>query len=163
MGAEETYEEDIFGTEIVRRELLSLSVKVSRRLREKGLLGRTLTLKLRDPKFKTITRSKSIESPMDDYLPIYNLALDLLQNREGPFRLMGVTLSKLCDKNDAPPKARGLFEELENQNNHKSAGNPSLSRAMDLINAKFGKDSLRPATLLAKPKRVNLKDGEKDV
>ncbi|MDR2340564.1 MAG: DNA polymerase IV [Deltaproteobacteria bacterium] len=157
VGAEETYGEDIRGGEAVSRELLRLAVRVSERLRQAGLSGRSVTVKLRDPSFKTITRSKSVPEPLEDYLPIHRLALELASGRTGPFRLLGIQVGKLGPpataaeaQETAPPAGpKPLFGDGPPK---KAPGaptaRPGLSEAMDLINERHGRHALGPATLL---------------
>jgi DNA polymerase-4 len=146
VGAERTYERDVSGAEAVKRELLHLSVKVSARLREAGLTGSAVTLKMRDPDFRTITRSRTLAEPLADYLPLYSLALELSEGRTGPFRLLGIQAGALksAGERGAPPRAAPLFPEASSE---LPKGNPGLSRAMDLVNARFGGGKLMPATL----------------
>ncbi|MDR2353912.1 MAG: DNA polymerase IV, partial [Deltaproteobacteria bacterium] len=66
IGAEETYDRNIMGSEVVFRELLALSFKVSERLRKHSFRGYTLTVKFRDPKFKTNTRSRTVGYPLEE-------------------------------------------------------------------------------------------------
>ncbi|MDR2460353.1 MAG: DNA polymerase IV [Deltaproteobacteria bacterium] len=166
LGAEETYDEDISGKELVSRELLGLSVKVAARLRASGYAGRTLTVKLRDGNFKTITRSKTLAEPLEDHMALFSLALNLVPTGKwGPYRLLGIQVSNLLDKNDMlpePPQPQTLFD---------LAGpklprcDPKLTTAMDLINTKFGSRGLTPATLLEKKPRSRgerLENGETD-
>ena len=59
-GNEHTFEEDTFDRELVKDIIMHLSEKVSRRLREDGLSGRTVTLKIRFSDFRTLTRSVTL-------------------------------------------------------------------------------------------------------
>jgi DNA polymerase-4 len=153
IGAEETYYEDISGEEVVMRELLSLSFKVSERLRKAGFMGYTLTVKLRDSKFKTITRSKTQDEPLNDHKALYSLAKSLIPpDNYGPFRLLGIQVSGLIYEEEAclaPPKPKPLFDLGEPILPHVDK---RLTAAMDLINDKFGKKTVAPATLLEKPR-----------
>jgi DNA polymerase-4 len=151
IGAEETYPTDLSGNDDVRKGLLALAVKVSERLRRAGASGRTLTVKLRDPSCKTITRSRTVDRPLTDYLPIFTLALDLAGGREGPFRLMGIQVGGLQGPGEGPPPRQNrLFDEGDPA---LPPGNPRLSEAMDLINARHGSGGVLPATLLERPPR----------
>jgi DNA polymerase-4 len=151
LGAEETYAEDIFGKEIVSRELLALAVKVGSRLRRAGLSGHTLTVKLRNSAFKTITRSKTVEEPLVDHLAIYALAQSLVpKGAWGPYRLLGLQVSSLrTEKEDtiAAPRLIPLFGPAQAE---VPRCDPRLTSAMDLINQRFGSRGVTPATLLEK-------------
>ena len=45
--SEDTYSKDIFDLKLAKRELLSLADRVARRMRRKGLEGKTITLKVK--------------------------------------------------------------------------------------------------------------------
>src|SRR3954468_13481287 len=65
IGAEETFARDVDDPDVVRRELLRLSERTAGRLREAGLVGRTITLKVRFADFTTITRSRTLRDATD--------------------------------------------------------------------------------------------------
>src|SRR5215213_7104752 len=60
VGSEETFAADIDDPAAHAREVLRCCVRVGRRLREAGLAGRTVTLKLRFADFRTITRGRTL-------------------------------------------------------------------------------------------------------
>src|SRR5690606_36624179 len=66
MSNEETFDRDVDDPAQLRRELLRLSAKLARRLRDAGVAGRTVTLKLRYANVTTITRSKTLPLPTDE-------------------------------------------------------------------------------------------------
>ena len=59
IGHENTFGHDLVDPVEIRRELLRLSNNVAVRLRKAGLVGRTVTLKLRYGDFRTVTRSRT--------------------------------------------------------------------------------------------------------
>jgi DNA polymerase-4 len=148
IGHEETYPIDIDGEESVNRELLALSVKVAKRLRDNQLKGRTLTIKVRGANFSTWTRSRTVSKGLDDHLEIYRLAKALFPwEKKGPYRLLGVTASHFSEESD-----RGLFDgDLFGP--PEPAANSQLLKAMDRINERFGEAGLKPASLLDKSGR----------
>ncbi|MDR2386331.1 MAG: DNA polymerase IV, partial [Deltaproteobacteria bacterium] len=77
LGNEETYAVDISGFEDLSRELLALAVKVAARLRAEKLAALTVTVKARDHKFKTHTRSKTLTRPISSHGHLHRLALEL--------------------------------------------------------------------------------------
>lgn len=98
IGREITYEEDLYGFEACRQQLLVLSELVGYRLRCKGYYGRTLTLKVKYVDFKTQTRSLTSEADIVSDEEIYRLAVLLLQkvSLTKGVRLLGVTVSSLA-------------------------------------------------------------------
>jgi DNA polymerase-4 len=148
LGNEETYAVDIKEPEDVSRELLALAVKVAARLRAEGLEALTVTLKARDGKFKTLTRSKTLSSPVSDHGQLHRLALELLpKEKKGPWRLLGLSTSNL-HKAGEPGATANLFTVAGLKT---SSGNPKLTAAIDAVNERFGGEKLKPATLLDRP------------
>jgi DNA polymerase-4 len=109
VGAEDTFPEDLFEEDELNQELERISVLVSKRLQKHQLKGRTVTLKIKYNNFKLITRSRSVEKPVDDAETIATHAKQLLESTlPAPrgIRLLGISLSKfnemqpIADKQD---------------------------------------------------------------
>ena len=101
MSSETTFAHDVADPAELRRTLRVLSESVGERLREAGVAGRTVRLKLRWPDFKTITRQGGLDQPTDQDGEIYRTALDLLEAAWTPgqaVRLVGVGVSQLGPK-----------------------------------------------------------------
>ena len=98
IGNEQTYENDLVLQEDVDRQLRLLAEEVAHRLRKHGLMGRTITLKIRYNDFTTETRSESSESIglyTEEQLYFSARKLYAKKIRKGPVRLLGITVSKL--------------------------------------------------------------------
>ncbi|MDQ3661884.1 MAG: DNA polymerase IV [Actinomycetota bacterium] len=142
VGSEETFEADLDCTEDVLRELLRLSDRTASRLRDKGLCGRTVTLKLRWSNFQTLTRSRTLEEEVDTAAEIYEVVGALFEKLAPDrfrIRLLGVSTAALSV--GAPARQTSLF------------GDPSHRRrlasgAVDSLRGRFGPEAVRPATLL---------------
>jgi DNA polymerase IV len=98
VGAEDTFSEDLFGLEAARTALQPLIKKVWRYCEDKGIRGRTVTLKLKYADFQQLTRSRTALAPIAEQATIEHLVDALLEPlfpvRRG-IRLLGVTLSSL--------------------------------------------------------------------
>jgi len=106
-SAEETFAEDINDRQSLIDEIKRLSAQVAGSLSSHGLVARTVTLKLRNSEFLTITRSISRNRSTADNEAIFTDALDLLDANwiDGdPVRLVGVGASNLH-----PIRAPGQF------------------------------------------------------
>ncbi|MBN1291202.1 MAG: DNA polymerase IV [Candidatus Latescibacteria bacterium] len=143
VGNEHTFGEDTGDMVEVERTLLALCDKVAGRLYKKGCKGRTVTLKLRDETFRTVTRAHTLDSPVMTAEDIYHIALDLLRNedlRGLKVRLIGVSVSGF-DENcqtslfDAGSERKEKVEEL-----------------LDNIRGRFGKGAITRASLIYKRK-----------
>jgi DNA polymerase-4 len=140
MGHEVTLPEDCRDPEFLEGTLLRLSDQVARRLRTDGFKGRTVTVKLRDFRFKTITRQRAIGVAIDDHGGIFEVARGLWrENWKGePLRLLGVSVSMLEHASQAQME---MFAERERSR--------SLQDALDKVRDKLGEASVVPAGSLA--------------
>jgi DNA polymerase-4 len=144
IGHEETFSQDIIDRGAARKELLSLANKVARRMRRGGVIGRTITLKVKYSDFVQITRSTTLSISTDDGPEIYSTVCRLLKKTEvgkRPVRLLGISLSQLSVFGSETQL--GLF-------NHNGAAlkRKELHEAIDSLHEKFGEKSIRPGTLL---------------
>lgn len=98
LGREETFAADIMDVERLASELAGIVANVSADLRDEGLKGRTVTLKVRYGDFKRITRSCTLADVTDDEGVIGAVAARLLLATDAgrrKIRLLGVSLSNL--------------------------------------------------------------------
>ena len=100
IGHEHTFGHDTADREVIERTLPGMADWVAWRLRAAGLKAATITLKLRDSSFATITRQTTLDVPADLTEPIYDAALVLLRRElHGQrIRLVGVTASNFRDR-----------------------------------------------------------------
>ena len=142
---EETLEENSDDPRILRKELLSLAENVGRRLRESGLAGSTVTLKLKRADFVLITRSLSLSKPTDSTDTLYKAGLRLLDEVElsGKFRLIGIGASKLVRTAEGQEQL-----ELFDEESKKASSWKSVEKAMDNIKKRFGKDAIKRGGVL---------------
>jgi len=98
IGAEDTFAVDIFDLNEARQELEPLAAKVWRHCEARGLVGRTVTLKVKYADFQQITRSRTrggvIASAADLRGSAEGLLAPLFPTAKG-IRLLGVTVSLL--------------------------------------------------------------------
>jgi DNA polymerase-4 len=88
-------------------ELEALIDKVWRHCDEKGLRGRTVTLKVKFNDFESITRSRSVPITVSSRSDLERLAVALLQNEIRflkPVRLLRVSLSSLQGEDEQEPQ-----------------------------------------------------------
>jgi len=146
IGHEDTYFHDILDLEAAKRELLSLANRVARRMRRKGLEGKTITLKVKYSDFVQITRSVTLHHYTNDSAAIYSCACSLMEKTavgKRPVRLLGISLSNLTDTGAG--RQLSLFDR--NASNEKRK---ELNKTTDSIVEKFGTRSIRPGSLIDK-------------
>ena len=150
VGAEDTFERDQSGEEALLPQLLDQSVRVARRLREAGLRGRVVTLKLKFADFEQVTRRSSLPRPTDDAGEVYRAIREDL-GRAGldrPVRLTGVTVSGFGEE-ERPPDQLGLFGAGPADVPGEARGKrDALNAALDALADRYGEGSVKPATLL---------------
>jgi DNA polymerase IV len=142
IGAEETFATDVSDPEMIRRELLRLSERTARALREAGFVARTVTVKLRLGNFTTLTRSRTLTEPTDLARKIYATACALYEgsglDRQARLRLVGVRATGL-----APASAAATQLAFGDR----PTGWREAEQAMDRIAERFGSGKVRPAEL----------------
>lgn len=139
ISAEQTYAEDLHDPAIIRTEVLRHATKVAARLRQAGVAGRTVTLKLRFKDFDTPTRSVTLASATDVTRDIHHAALELLDRmpRRGVgVRLLGLGVSQL-EPNDVP---RQLATD-------RPAKWDDLEDAVEVVRKRYGESAVGPAVL----------------
>jgi DNA polymerase-4 len=142
IGADETFSFDVDDPAYIHRELLKLSDRTAARVRAAGMVGRTISVKVRFSDFTTITRSKTLRDPTDVSRDIYATAralYDGLNLQRARLRLVGVRMEGLMDSDLAP--VQGLLDEPEH-------GWRDADRAVDQASARFGAGAVRPASLV---------------
>ncbi|MDX2375541.1 DNA polymerase IV [Microbacterium sp. LRZ72] len=92
VGHEETFDHDITDPAFLNSELLRLSDRVARRLREGGWQAATVAIKVRFDDFSTVSRTRTLSEPTAVGQRIGEAARDLFAGleRRDPVRLIGV-------------------------------------------------------------------------
>jgi len=104
IGHEHTFDIDTADRETIERTLLAMAEGVAGRLRASGVKAGTITVKIRDSTFHTITRQRTLPAPTDLTDPIWTTALELARPevRGIRVRLLGVTASNLGSPDQIP-------------------------------------------------------------
>jgi DNA polymerase-4 len=132
-----TLEEDTSDPSLLRKVLLQLSEKASRRMRREGFYGKRITLTVRYSDFYTFSKQKTLSQLVNSGNEIFLQALEIFESisHPKPIRLLGVGVSLLkkewCQLD--------LFEKREKKDN--------LLKAMDRVNERFGDWTLTWASL----------------
>ncbi|HEY2917055.1 MAG TPA: DNA polymerase IV [Candidatus Limnocylindrales bacterium] len=139
VGHEHTFDEDTSDPDIVERTLLAMAEGVSARLRDAGLRATTVTVKVRDSAFRTVTRQRTLPDPTDLTEPIWRTAVELARPevRGKRIRLVGVTASGLGGRDQL-----GLFDGLDDDRRRRAV------RAADDLRHRFGTRAVTRARLI---------------
>ena len=138
VGHEHTFDVDTSDRETIERTILAMSEGVAGRLRDSGVKAATVTVKIRDSSFRTITRQRTLVEPTDLTDPIFRTALELAlpEVRGLRIRLLGVSASGLGERDQLAlfgvddPRRRRVVE------------------AADAVRHRFGEKSITRARLL---------------
>lgn len=138
IGQEQTFGDDLVIKDEVRGELLGEVEQVAWRLRRAKLTARTVTVKIRNRDFKTITRSQTLAAPTDVTAELWTAARACFDawatDHFEPVRLIGVQAKELTPAGETQ---LGLFTH----DTH--AKQTKVDAATDKIRAKFGEDSIK--------------------
>jgi len=136
ISQEETFSDNLTSKLDIFSALMGMTDKVSERLHNKDLRGKTVFIKVRYSDFKTYTRRKTVKNYINSTDSIYDLAKKLLINNNllnnKPIRLLGIGVSNLSPDNE---QQLSLFE--------KNIKKEKLNETIFEIKDKFGSKSLR--------------------
>jgi DNA polymerase-4 len=133
VSAETTFNQDIADYKALEKLLWSLSEKVSTRLKQSGIAGTTITLKLKTADFRLRTRARSLGESTQLAARIFEAGRDLLRRETDgtKFRLIGIGASNL----DVGGKA-DTVDLIVDQKGKRAA---EAEHAIDKVRQKFGK------------------------
>ncbi len=100
IGAERSFFEDLQQLSDMKIALSEVAEEVYQRLQKNKRNGYTLTLKIKYDNYDTITRSRTLTTPIQEKEEIFQLAKLLLAahlEKARPVRLLGITLSNLVN------------------------------------------------------------------
>jgi DNA polymerase IV len=139
VGHEHTFDEDTSDPEVLERTLLAMAEGVSARLRDAGVRATTVTVKVRDSSFATVTRQRKLVEPTDLTEPIWRAALELgrPEFRGKRIRLVGVTASGLGERDQL-----GLFDGISDERQRR------VVVAADELRHRFGTRAVTRARLV---------------
>ncbi|MEQ8764173.1 MAG: DNA polymerase IV [Planctomycetota bacterium] len=140
LSAETTFARDVRDRDELERRLLGFSHELAFQLRAEHLMARTVSIKVRDPSFRTRTRSHTLELPTDIARVIFDAARELLDScpwRSG-VRLIGIGLTQF-KPSDAGRQLSLLDDDLKDRD---------AAKALDQIRERFGSTAVRPARLV---------------
>jgi DNA polymerase-4 len=147
IGAEETFSSDLDNQEEILGELLRVTDRATRRLRDEQFMARTISIKVRFGDFTTITRSKTLPLPISSTQEIYSQAKALyvaLNLERARVRLVGIRLEGLLALKGQPLAAQ---PEL----GARDKGWSEVEVAIDAARDRFGGEAVAPARLLKPP------------
>lgn len=137
ISQETTFNRDVTSAKTLYRVLRQQADSVGRRVRQSGVAGTTVKIKLRWSDFTTLTRQVTLPNPTDQDDEIYQASAQLLAQNWPPgkaVRLIGVGVSGLTE----PRRQLGLWE-----NPDEVAEKRRLQDTLDDLRERFGDDAIR--------------------
>lgn len=138
VSAETTFETDLSARAALEAELWVMCEKAAARMKAKGLVGRTVTLKLRRADFSALSRQSRLEEPSQLADTLFRVTQSLLAAlpETGPFRLIGAGYSDLSAQSGRDDPVGDLLDP-------QAGARAGAERAVDRIRARFGADAIR--------------------
>jgi DNA polymerase IV len=162
MGAQAALGRRIVTTELLRQTIGYLVDRVAARLRRAGLAGRRVTVRVRFPRMRSVTRSVTLSDAISTTLTLTEVAVGLAQSaifdneHECEITLLAVSVSKLhpehslqlelpveatAECRDERPEIRSVVE----------ASRWGVDRSVDAIREKFGRTAVGYASIALSP------------
>jgi DNA polymerase-4 len=141
VSSDRTADTDLTELAQITAELLALSGEVSRRLRSRDLIAKTVGIKIRFADFRTVTRSRTLSDWSDSAAELHRVALELylgLGLDRPRIRLVGVKAEGLRVRSDTPVQLS--FDP--------PSAPAALERLADHVKARFGDAAVGFATHL---------------
>lgn len=137
-----TLVEDLTNADTAHIIILELAENVSTRLRKANKCCTSVSVSIRDSKFNNYSHQKLLKNPTNSTQIISNVAKELFNEtwRKEPIRLIGVQVSKLCDK---------AYEQISLFDNG-SQKTMALDKVIDFIREKYGEKSIGRSIFMKK-------------
>ncbi len=146
ISSDRTLDTDVTEESDVNAELLRLAAEVTHRLRKRGLVARTIGIKIRFADFTTVTRVRTLTTWINSTNLVHLTALELYRglNLDRPrIRLVGVKAEGLLAAGQ--PTEQPMLDE--------SGSGSRLDQVADDLKARYGNTAVSYGTLLPKPAR----------
>jgi len=136
ISRETSFEEDTADMALIKGTLQYLTERLAKKLREEGLVGQTIQVKIRYSDFSNSNRSRTLPFPTNDSGTLFRLAetlFDEIRLRRVRIRHVGVAITQITPLN----WQASLFNNKSRQE--------SLNTTIDQIREKFGFMTIIPA------------------
>ena len=149
IGNSKTFSKDLIEDREILFELNQIAKKVSQRAKNAGKVGNNISITIKFNDFKTITRSKKINSYINEEKTLAEEAIGLFLDNysfDKGIRLMGVSLNNIISSENIKEQL-DIFTDYENRRDIK------LKKAILQLNKKYGKEVVKE---IRKGKKENI-------
>ena len=147
ISSETTFSRDLGEFAELEAELEILCLKVSARLKSAGIAGGRVTIKLKRPDHRILTRSQTLQHRTDKSHLLFAAARELLRGETGPqrkFRLLGFGVDQL-----GTPEASSLLDLEGGISDRQNR----LEAALDAVGQKLGEGAIQSGRIFQRQKR----------
>jgi DNA polymerase-4 len=148
VGAQSALGRHAVGDELLHAALGHLADRVASRLRKASRAGRTVTVRVRFPGLRSVTRSLTLSAPISSTRTLTEVAVELARTAvaeegEREINLLAVSVSNLVDEPVLQLElGLGLPDERRRPGTPTGAGRWAVDRAMDGVREKYGRTSV---------------------
>jgi len=149
VGAQSALGRQVATRELVREVLSRLADRVAGRLRAKDRAARTVTVRVRFPGMRSVTRSLTLPGPVATTLTLTEVAEQLVWQaiRDQPAGEVEVTLLAVSVSGLVPQSSLQLELPLQTDDPRRPGSAPgaarwAVDRSVDAVRARFGKDAV---------------------
>ena len=149
VGAQSALGRRVATDELVRTTLGHLADRVAGRMRAKGRAGRTITVRVRFPGMRSVTRSRTLPLPIASTRSITEIGVGLVaaaladHPAEREVTLLAVSVSGLTAEVDPQLELPlGLADDGFRPGSPVGAGRRAVDRAVDRVRERFGRGSV---------------------
>lgn len=149
IGNSKTFSKDLIEDREILFELNQIAKKVSQRAKNAGKVGNNISITIKFNDFKTITRSKKINSYINEEKTLAEEAIGLFLDNysfDKGIRLIGVSLNNIISSENIKEQL-DIFTDYENRRDIK------LKKAILQLNKKYGKEVVKE---IRKGKKENI-------
>ncbi len=157
VGNSTTLAVDAERLEELEKILLALTEQVTYRLRKHELIGRTVSVQLRNNSFVDKSHQKKLSQHSDNTKEIYQTAKELLYemyNNKEAIRLVGVRVDNLIEKKEQQVSIFDIIDKGKSQKQEK------LDKVMDDLKDKFGYNYITRGAKMTIDEKMRFKEGK---
>lgn len=140
-----------------------LADRVAARLRAKRRAGRTVTVRVRFPGMRSVTRSLTVEDPVASTLTLREISEGLVSQaladhpKETSVTLLAISVSGLADEPETQLELPVTRDDRRRPGSPTGAARLAVDRSMDSVRSRFGRDAVGYAAV-ALSKRAAVPD-----
>ena len=146
VSSETTFAQDISALPDLLSIAETLTQTVSVRLKDQNLMAVDVTIKLKRPNHRLLTRTARLPHPTRMAHRLFDVASGLIESEAAPdraWRLLGIGVSVRSDEAYSPPPPLHMDDLFDQQPNDKADRQDKLEEALDHVREKLGAELIK--------------------